>query len=387
MNPTDRDLLIEIRVYTSDKGFEVSTGYPVARDRILTARHGLFPAGCPVDAPIRLRWHHQSGETREFTELPRSAICWQNDALDSALIDHAFPKGLVERRYLSPVRPFHDERWSSEGFPLGGDISDGGVTAFPVAGRAHGAASNAERFHLGLDDGFKQPKHWGGISGAPVFVRGQVVGVIVSTPTAAESRLKATPSAALFAAEGFKDAIGYDREAGRIAAVRAAVVACLQQSEQARLYLGKALSMVHTEPQALARRILDLPTPESVISIIKDAYGWARDEREVGAAAVLRELALTAVPARFDSVVVETIRGSMVDPERTVLTPPICTATGAEIAMAGADEQPARFKPVAGGYDYPDGELSLNHPPNCGMEARDNYFKEGFEVQRNGKPG
>lgn len=217
MNSRDKDLLIEIRVDTRD-GWEGSTGYPVARDRILTARHGLYPRDRPPDAKIRLRWFHQQGELAKFVTLPHSSIIWEDAGLDVALIHCPFPANLTDWRRLSPLRPLHDERWASEGFPLGADTPDG-VQEFPVAGQTHSAASQARRCHLGLDDTFRAPEDWGGISGAPVFVDrlgSEVVGVIVVTPMAAEARLMATLSADLFDAPGFKEAIGYDRDDARI---------------------------------------------------------------------------------------------------------------------------------------------------------------------------
>ena len=378
MNSSDRDLLIEIRVDTDDGGFEVSTGYPIARDLILTARHGLYPSKRRKKQPIQLRWFHQRDKLRAFVEVPRSDIAWQNKKLDVALLRCTFPEALVDWRHLSPIRPFPDERWFSEGFPKGADVPSR-VEAFPVAGRAHGAASGADRVHLGLDDGFKDPPSWGGISGAPVFVRGQIVGVIVSTPSAAQARLLCTPSAALFAADGVKEALGYDRAEGRVSAARNASLACLQGSEQARIYLGKALGTARTESDELARQILDLVTPEVIVATIKAAHARATTDQEAKAAAVLRELALIALPARFDEVIVDGLRATMADPQHPVLTPAVCTPTGAEIALAAAEQQRALLKPVAPGERYPDGELNLAPPPNCGMDAEDDRFKEAWD--------
>ena len=59
MTPQDKDLLIEIRVSKEGNKIEVSTGYPVSRNLILTSLHGLIPTGFKMDAPIRIRWFHQ----------------------------------------------------------------------------------------------------------------------------------------------------------------------------------------------------------------------------------------------------------------------------------------------------------------------------------------
>lgn len=74
MNPGDKDLLVEIRVDTNDGGFEVSNGYPVTRNLILTARHELYPSKCHKQQPIRLRWFHQPDKLRAFVRVRRSDI-------------------------------------------------------------------------------------------------------------------------------------------------------------------------------------------------------------------------------------------------------------------------------------------------------------------------
>lgn len=218
-----------------------------------------------------------------------------------------------------------------------------------------------------------------------MFVRGQIVGLIVSTPTGAEGRLKAAFSADLFEVRGFEAVIGYDREAGRIAVLRTAATVCLQESESAREYLGSALRAAQTGAEALAARVIGLPTPEAVIRTLKEAHEKALAGKQPRAAAAFRELALIALPACFDGRIVEAIRNNPGDPHQAVLSPPLFTGTAAELAMAAVDGQPARFKPTetaeeSGGPPYPEGAYSLDHPPRLGFraEVEDGYFKESL---------
>lgn len=382
MQPRDRDLLVEIRV-PIDGGWEGSTGYPVARDRILTARHGLYPKGLVPDGNIKLRWFHQSGATGGFIELSRDAIVWQDVDLDAALLSCPLPDTLVEWRYLSSMRPIHNEPWSSEGFPIGVDVGGQPTEGFPIKGALHGAATAAKCFHLELPPTFESPHGWAGISGAPVFVRGQIAGLIVATPTAAEGRLKAVFSADLFATKDFAQCLGYGREEGLRSSLLAAAVSCLEGSEDACSHLSRALGCAKCDPESLANRVLDLPTADAVVTHVRGAHTQACAARQSQAAGVIRQLALIALPARFDAAIVEAIRVEMGDPCRPVLTPSLCTGTGVELAMAAVDGQPAAFAEDLEDdpYPYPDGEPSLGQPPNCGMtdSIEDGFFLDAWK--------
>ena len=88
-----RDLLVLIRVPVNGGGTECSTGLPVAANRILTARHGLYPdAGCVPDREIQIEWFHQPESTASPAKVPRSAIVWEDRELDAALIDCPPPR-------------------------------------------------------------------------------------------------------------------------------------------------------------------------------------------------------------------------------------------------------------------------------------------------------
>lgn len=380
MNAADRNQLIEIRIDCADGSFEVCTGYPVQRDLILTARHGLYPKNCPANAAIKLRRYHLRAES--FSTVKRCEVVWESESLDAALIRCDFANPPIGWRHLSPLRPIHGESWASEGFPKGADQSKNETSAFPIGGTLHGAANDAKRFHLELPENFESPHDWGGISGAPVFVRGQIVGLVVSTPLKAKGRLKAVFSADLFDDEIFASVIGYEREAGRVAALQFAAAECLKQSLVARECLGRVLATAETDSDKLAARIIALPAPETVIKTIKEAHARAASDRQ--AASTLRKLILIALPARFDTRIVEAIRIDMADRQRPVLSPPISTSTAAELAMAGVDGQPAEFKDAQATDDepipYPDGLFTFDHPPRLGMndEVEDDYFKNAW---------
>lgn len=383
MNQADRDLLIEVRVDLRGGDFEVSTGYPVAPDLVLTARHGLFPKNRKNEI-IHLRWFHQrAGKGQPMVKVSRSAIAWDDEELDVALVRCDFPEGLETAwRHLSPIRPYHGESWASEGFPLGADGVDGSTDAFPMAGTLHAAATHANRFHLDLPPTFREPTHWGGISGAPVFARGQIVGVIVSTPELGQGRLKAVLSSSLFADEHCAAVIPYSSTDGGAAALRTATIQCLTQSELACHYLAGVLSTRNDAPSTLADSLIGLASGGAVIAVVKQAHKLAYDAKERKASEVLRRLLLTLLPGRLDPQAIEGARMHLRSDGKTVIPVDVCTNTGAELLMAALDTQPAAYREDGGWNDapgiprYPDGIYSIDPPPKRGMadEVDDSIF-------------
>lgn len=63
----NKDLLVEIFVDVGDAAGDgyIATGYPVANNRIITAHHALYPEG-KIPKSIEVRWHHQSGELKNW---------------------------------------------------------------------------------------------------------------------------------------------------------------------------------------------------------------------------------------------------------------------------------------------------------------------------------
>ena len=212
----DKNLLIEIFVPRTDGGGNIATGYPVAKDRILTARHALFPRDRNTTKPIEVRWHHQSGEARKWRGI--NEIAWNGgDAFDVALIDCEFPSECSTWGVLTKAKPEDHMRWASEGFAAAGRRDDAYREPIPMLGQASGAADTQAEFWLGANYEVSPHSSWAGASGSPVFVHGKIIGVIVSCPpNFNQCRLKATPAWRLLADPDFRKAIGYDDRLRRL---------------------------------------------------------------------------------------------------------------------------------------------------------------------------
>jgi hypothetical protein len=83
----DKNWLVQIFVPTTDpegKG-SVGTGYPVARERILTARHVVFHENRDDSKPIEARWYHLDESQREWRTV--SKIIWDSKKEEVAVIE------------------------------------------------------------------------------------------------------------------------------------------------------------------------------------------------------------------------------------------------------------------------------------------------------------
>ncbi len=124
----NKDLIVEIFVPTQGSGDcegVIATGYPVAPDRILTARHSFFPVEGPARdeaLPIEVRWYYP-GASGDWQ--PAIRIAWESERWDLVLLECLFPKAVAANRgFLSEARPDESMRWKSIGFPRVGGKRD-----------------------------------------------------------------------------------------------------------------------------------------------------------------------------------------------------------------------------------------------------------------------
>ena len=185
-------------------------GYPVSEDLILTSRHVVAPENRNRRAKIRVRWFYDS---RPTVRLPagfqsRKAI-WSGlgkGDLDAALIRCRRPASL--RRFsvgrLVERRPRDGERWESSGFARANkreDVREAGQFGGTLRSMAEGI-----RFSRLLEDAKPVAKaDWSGVSGMPVFVGSEILGVVKHVPPNYDhKKLAAVPAWRLLQDEGFK---------------------------------------------------------------------------------------------------------------------------------------------------------------------------------------
>lgn len=144
-----KDLLIELFVPSAAgnaKG-KIGTGFPIAKDRIMTARHVLFGDGRDETADFEIRWHHwrdSDNPAGKWQPVPRKQIVFAgSDDLDAAVIAHALPAEVNAWFPLTARNHATGTRWESEGFPDVGKREDNRREAVPMTGEVYSYASRA----------------------------------------------------------------------------------------------------------------------------------------------------------------------------------------------------------------------------------------------------
>jgi hypothetical protein len=217
----NKDLIVEIFVpIEGSDGYEgcIATGYPIARDRILTARHPLYPDDGPArdpSHPIEVRWRCPDADG---DWQPVRAIAWENARWDLALLDCPLPPRVAANPGFPCESPPDDGmRWTSVGFPRVAGRRNDRREPFNMQGHVYSALTGAERFAVSEEAGPSREDAWKGASGAPVFVDWRILGVIVSVPAdLSAKRLDAVPLWRVLREEpAFREQIGFDERKRR----------------------------------------------------------------------------------------------------------------------------------------------------------------------------
>ena len=119
------EFLIEIFVPgTNDEPGSIGTGYPVAPDRIITARHVLTDAQGRVSPRIQVRWYYAPETStalgqptlRRWIDVDVGTLPFEDKDLDIAVVACEFPDGLRDWSVLSEDVIPKGMPWLSEGF-------------------------------------------------------------------------------------------------------------------------------------------------------------------------------------------------------------------------------------------------------------------------------
>jgi hypothetical protein len=381
----DKNLLVQIFVPTRSGEGNIATGYPVFKNRILTARHVLFPPDRDEAASIEVRWYHQTGVTRQWR--PINGIAWPgSEDCDAALIDCKFPEGCETWGMLSEEKPIPFTRWESEGFAKAGQKNARSRRPVGLQGNVFSMADTDREFELGADYAAERPDYWQGVSGSPVFVNGKIIGVIVFCPQNFDAeRLRATPVWQLLQKPEFRLAIGYDDRIARLRRARQKVIHALEQSPDAMKALADELDVSrHPDPkpwaEALADKLLDLGVAP-FIQKTKKAHRALMDLDKRTDAEAICIVVHWVIPAIFDEGVVQAIRTRKSEPWAALVSFPVVTKTVAEIIMAGVDRRrPVLFRSPSQGEVFPEGKLSLPMPPEGGFHDDVEHFQQAWHA-------
>lgn len=162
------------RIYShfADDSVTVGTAYPLTEDLLVTAYHVVQGSKY-----FEVVWQH---ELLPDARLGTDAIVYEGSTFDCdiALIRCPTPLSTSEFPIIATKAPKEHAVYSCRGYPLAGqDVKAGKHEPLPANGKFAGGYYS-HYFELISDTDIRSEKHWGGLSGAPVFVNGELCAVV-----------------------------------------------------------------------------------------------------------------------------------------------------------------------------------------------------------------
>ena len=367
----NKDLLVEIFAHfgSNDGKGKVSTGYPIAKDRILTARHGLYDENDNLAGKIEVRWYYQREKEGHNWQVAKIVDCALDKALDVELLKCTFPEHInpdIRFAFANPGKAFD---WESEGFAAAGKRDDRRKPT-PVAGETYHAADGAEWLQLIENGKVEVPELWRGISGAPVFRKSsnELMGVVIECPDNFDAiRLYATPLWKLADNIQFRNEIAKARELD-LPQIRRDLNAIFNDSP-------KLLETLVTEfgcpENALIDRLIAIPANELLKQceqvILKLKRNKEKDAISKGKALVNYLLPIVFDPHTIDLICIQSRSG--------ICRVDVGSETVAEIVMAGRDGKAAEYLPTEKGK-APVGVYLLDSPAASQGIGSGNWIKD-----------
>ncbi|MCP4407994.1 MAG: hypothetical protein GY807_09605 [Gammaproteobacteria bacterium] len=389
----DKNLLVQIFVSTGVDEGEIATGYPIAKNRILTARHALYPDGQQPHS-IEVRWCHLTGSARSWR--PATFVEWDgSDEFDVALIECEFPEKVDRLGIVSEGKLSNKMHWCSAGFARAGERDDGECRSVGMKGEVFSMADSEPEFELGAKYEVSHDEQWKGASGSPVFVGDKIIGVIVSCPENFDARrLRATPLWKLLQEPGFCEAIGYGKRKERLAWARRELTSILKRSTEATEKLADRLRLDTRLGQNRAENLAEALLNHDIEQILDITYQVAKELLQGGnkpAVDAVRQVMSTILPAIFDHGIIESVRTQKSAFSCVTVSLPIATKTVTEIVMAGVDRRAAKFH-MAFDIQKPEkrrleAAFRIELPPEVGLDRSRSDFINAFHRDLIGKCG
>lgn len=394
-----KDLIVAIFASTNPKDPKTGvfgTGYPVAEDLILTSRHVVAPENPNTPALIEVKWFYDQPADKKPPAWTKADLVWTGAGdLDAALI--RCPRPAFLRKFpldhLIERKPTGNEEWESTGFALAnkrGKVRKPGEFGGTVRSMAD-AAPFFEVVEGAPPTGTPQEpiaeEQWGGASGMPIFIASGILGILCQIPPKhGNKKLEAVPVWRLLRDEGFKKALGIDKERERRhEEARDALLYWLILSEPLRVALGEAVGIgLFGDPKSQANALADKLLETEIDKAIQDIYrAWDRlggQRCRVEDRAALCEIIGLILPVRYDEGVIDCARARCSIPEAVFLELPAGIETVAEVIMAGIYGRPARFKPLRDRDTFPEGADALSEPPESGFDSDGSAYEQSVHA-------
>lgn len=189
------------------------TAYPVDDNLFLTAKHVVDQPTRAPDYPIKIHWLDYKCSEEVAAEdvilLKDDPSLGFEETLDAALVRCRRPPGVpLSRGIVDEHLPAPGAGWESEGFPAFGDFGSG-REAVPFSGEVYGTTENRPSFFVRSPVVPRDDSKWPGLSGAPVFSGGRIIGIVQKANSNADQLLKVTPGWRIARSPTFREALGW----------------------------------------------------------------------------------------------------------------------------------------------------------------------------------
>jgi hypothetical protein len=158
----------------------IGTGYPIAKDLVLTARHVVIFPERNESKPIVIEWTDYNYSDDNVTEI----VFDGGKECDIAILRCKIPPQVqISFSILARRFPIEHETWAGFGYPqIGKDEEAGTRKIISVLGKFHPPIATSHEITLTSESDALEKEGWRGVSGAPVFQGATLYAVIIQTP-------------------------------------------------------------------------------------------------------------------------------------------------------------------------------------------------------------
>ncbi len=369
--------LAKISGKDSDGKPKISTGVPLGPRLILTSGHGvpsktdakveiLFIDDIKREKPIRpakVVWHG--------VKHGKDATLLQLDVEDSDI------------QYWSYTKKEHSGAcdWEGAGFADAGIFKDGKADVTGVSGKCHFQGGQVQDV-LQLEVSFK-PKDisdWHGMSGGPVVVDDELVGIIATYSEKWDgSQFKGVPIQSLMKIEDFREHIHSEDRNIRLELVKNKIKDILDLYPKIKMEFQRKVKGLSANPNS--RVITEALLNSNLETFIKICWEVFRDLPDTSHQSRVTEILEHSLPTVYPYQEVDVLR-PMAN-SALMLKVPAATKTVIEIMMAALDERPTDFRKPIEPRGTPFGNPWIQEKPETGGNNNDvtafhNYMDARF---------
>ena len=367
--------------------FSVGTGVPIREGLVLTARHVVCPE-VAEPRPVRLRFWH--AREREFAPDPaqnfngfvdalvdrsgddhsQRGVVWSSPRLDVALVRSPHPPS-IGHATIGSREPFDDAEWRCEAFPHAA-WEDGAPEPVRLTGKSHSRFPGTARFQIDANIAMRftsdatahVAEGWGGASGAPLFVNGQVMGILLTRKPNGEAKiLDGVPIVDCLDEPEFCALLGLGEESPD--PYGAALLAALATvSPILRIRLVQAFGLEDNASDADLGKALRAEAFERGLEILGAVRRGANRQED----ALMGQIALRYAACKCYPPQVAALRKALFEPRSEIDSCASGSRMGAEFLMAAAESRLPEFR-IDGtrAAALPPGRYALPQLPETGF--------------------